>query len=93
MLNKNRKKTDRESLKAEKDLIDFSSKQVKELFKEILSLVEIKFGKEFDGYKEVRAKILRSGNDCIRDISDKIVHDFNVEKVFDSIKIINRNGK
>ena len=65
--------------------------RVKRLYVSALECIEIKFGREFDGYEEIRAKILREGNDAVRDLS-KIVDEFRVEAVPQVTTFVNQAG-
>lgn len=66
-------------------------KRVKFVFVNALELMEIKFGKNFDGYDELRAKILRVGNDAIRTI-ELTVDGYNVEKVPNTTVVFAQTG-
>lgn len=66
--------------------------QINKVFVSALELIEIKFGRDFDGYSELRAKILRVGNDAIRHIDELIDGNYNVQKVPDLL-VINNEGE
>jgi len=71
-------------------------KHIKHVFVSALRCVEIKFGKDFEGYEAMRGEILRVGNDAIRNLHTMIDGKFNVEGIQDifTIKFTNkdRNG-
>lgn len=54
--------------------------QIKSVFVGSLNAVENKLGKSFPAYDQLRAEILRIGNDRIRDMHE-ILNDFNVEAI------------
>jgi len=64
------------------DSADFLKRMVEEnvkaVFTKALKCIEIRFGKDFEGYQGIRAEILRSGNDAIRDVSRIVDERFNV---------------
>ncbi len=64
------------------------NRQIKRVFVSTLELIEIKFGTDFAGYEELRAKILRTGNDSIRYVGDLLNKSYNVQKVPD-VTIVN----
>jgi hypothetical protein len=68
-------------------------KHIKEVFVTALKCIEIKFGKGFDGYEEMRKEILDKGNAAVRAISDTIDEDFNVEKLPDITKVYFKVGE
>jgi hypothetical protein len=57
---------DKENLK------DYIEGNVKSVWKAALDSIEMRFGKDFEGYKSMRALILRMGNDAIRKIHARI---------------------
>lgn len=59
--------------------------KITKVFTGDLSMLEIKFGRDFDGYAELRADILRRGNDAIRYIEELIDAKYNVQRVPDCI--------
>lgn len=65
-------------------------RQIKRVFVSDLELMEIKFGRDFEGYEELRAKILRNGNDAIRYIEELLDRSYNVQKVPD-LTFVDRN--
>ena len=54
---------------------------MKRVFVTALETVEIRFGRTFDGYDELRSKILRTGNDSIRKMQENVDSNYNVQKV------------
>ncbi len=54
---------------------------MKRVFVTALEMVEIRFGRTFDGYEELRSKILRTGNDSIRKMQENINGNYNIQKV------------
>lgn len=56
-------------------------RRIKSVFKKCLDCVEIRFGKEFDGFDKMRKEILRVGNDAIRDCKEHIDRGYKVEKL------------
>lgn len=75
------KKSDQRSLRSEAMLIEAVERRIKKVFVTALKCVEIKFGKDFDGYDTLRAEILREGNDAIRDLREVIKEGYNVEAI------------
>lgn len=51
------------------------------VFVTALESIEIRFGSDFQGYNELRSKILRTGNDSVRTMQDNIDQNYNVQKV------------
>lgn len=39
---------------------------IKSVYKQCLEAIEMRFGRDFEGFSSIRSKILRSGNDAIR---------------------------
>lgn len=62
-------------------LQQIADKCLRKVFVNCLNIVEMKWGKHFDGYEEVRANILRTGNDAVRDLCKTIEEDFNIESI------------
>jgi hypothetical protein len=62
-------------------------KKVRGVFAKALTCIEIKFGKNFEGYAAIRAEILRAGNDAIREIGNFIDERFIVEMLPDVVTI------
>lgn len=54
---------------------------MKRVFVTALESIEIRFGRNFEGYDELRSKVLRTGNDAIRKMHDNIDCNYNVQKV------------
>jgi hypothetical protein len=73
------------------DLKRETRNQINKVFVSALELIEIKFGRDFDGYAELRAKILRVGNDAIRHLDELIDNNYNVQKV-PNLLVINKEG-
>jgi len=80
-MSKREKKTDVYSVRSARSLQSFIDRRIKNVFKTALKCVEIKFGKDFEGYEKIRAEILRAGNDGIRQIKEAIDEQFNVEEL------------
>jgi hypothetical protein len=55
-----------------KDLKEYIEGNVKAVWKSALDSIEMRFGKDFEGYKAMRARILRIGNDALRKIHARI---------------------
>lgn len=87
------KKSDSRSLLHEARLCTAIEKRIKKVFVTALKCVEIKFGKEFPGYEELRAEILREGNDAIRDLRELINRAYNIEEVPQEVLTIKFAGK
>lgn len=82
------KRRDTYAIKSAEVLKEKVRKEIKNVFKKALVCVEIKFGKDFDGYAAMRAEILRAGNDAIRNIDTVIDGRFNIESVPDVLTFI-----
>jgi len=41
---------------------------IKQVYITALETIELRFGKDFEGFKVIRAKILRAGNDAVRKV-------------------------
>jgi hypothetical protein len=52
------------------ELKKYISGNIKSVYKTALDAIELRFGRDFDGFKELRKTILRSGNDAIRKIEN-----------------------
>ncbi len=63
-------------------------KAISEVFKTALQCIEIKFGKDFEGYDELRKRILDVGNENIRKLERIITEDFNTNKLPDEMVTI-----
>ena len=55
-----------------KDLNEYIQGNIKAVWKSALDSIEMRFGKDFEGYKAMRARILRIGNDALRKIQARI---------------------
>jgi len=55
-----------------KELKKYISGNIKSVYKTALDSIELRFGRDFEGFKEMRKTILRSGNDAIRKIESLI---------------------
>jgi hypothetical protein len=80
-INKIEKKIDHYSIKSASVLKQMIHHHIKRVFVSALKIIEIKFGKNFEGYEALRAEILRTGNDSIRDIEKAIDTRFNIEQI------------
>jgi len=76
-----RKRMDAYSKKSANDLQREVDRRVKKVYVTALECIEMRFGKEFAGYMEMRSKILRCGNDATREIGEIIGEVYNVEKI------------
>lgn len=92
-MNEIEKKDDAYSRKSSEALQELVGQSIKKVFVGCLNAIEMKFGKNFDGYDILRANVLRLGNDSIREIQDKIGEDFNVEMIPDILTIHFKNGR
>ncbi len=61
-------------------------KSIKEVFISALEAVEIRFGSDFEGYQNIRAKILRVGNDAIRNLEELVDSKYSIERKSESIE-------
>ena len=41
---------------------------IKQIYKTALESIELRFGRDFEGFSAMRARILRAGNDAVRKI-------------------------
>lgn len=73
-----------------KDLVE---KKIRKVFVNSLRIIEMKWGKNFDGYEEIRAEILRNGNDAVRDARKLISERFNVEEISDVETVVFKNNE
>ena len=55
-------------MKDKKELRDYLIGNVKDVYKTALDSIELRFGRDFEGFKEIRSRILRAGNNAIRKI-------------------------
>lgn len=79
--------------KAAEDLLKAEiERKLKEVFTAALEAIEIRFGTDFDGFKPLRAKILRVGNDAIRDLQDGIDTKYIVERQSERVDYDARKG-
>lgn len=51
-----------------KEAKNYISGNIKAVYKTALDAIELRFGRDFEGFKELRKAILRSGNDAVRKI-------------------------
>ena len=86
-INDIKKDTGEYALKSNDKLKDLAEKQIRKVFVTCLNCIEMRFGKHFEGYEEIRANILRVGNDAVRDLRSKISEDFNIEAIPDKITV------
>ena len=75
------KKTDRYSYHSAEALKRQVNTSIKDLFKSTLDMIELKFGKDFNGYADLRSKILRTGNNAIRQLEGLVDDRFNIEMI------------
>jgi hypothetical protein len=68
------------------------NKQMTHIFVTALECIEIRFGRDFEGYNELRSKILRVGNDSKRNLEQAIDSGFNVEKI-PHCTVVNTKGQ
>lgn len=54
--------------------------KIKHVFKTSLKSIEIKFGDKFDGYDQMRAEILRVGNNAIRELKELVNDEFGIDE-------------
>ena len=92
-MNEKEKKVDAYSVKSAKLLKQRTKKNITGLFKLCLDMAELKFGDDFEGYEEFRSKILRVGNDAIREFEESLDNNFNVEFVPDKLTVYFKDGK
>lgn len=70
-------------------LRDEIKRQVSKVFATALECIEIRFGRDFQGYEEIRSKILTSGNDAVRHLERRICDDYNVQKIPNLTIVVN----
>lgn len=87
------KKTDSRSTECSDKLKTLVRNTIKKVFVNSLKVIEIRFGKDFNGYVQLRSEILRTGNDAIRDIEDIIEQHFNIEEIPEVLTIKFKQGK
>lgn len=58
----------RNKMKNDKEKKEYIIGNIKAVYKVALDSIELRFGRDFEGFKELRARILRTGNDAIRKI-------------------------
>ncbi|MHA2111273.1 MAG: hypothetical protein ACXADW_11470 [Candidatus Hodarchaeales archaeon] len=87
------KKKDSRSCLFEARLCSNIEKRIKKVFVTALKCIEIKFGKEFPGYEELRSEILREGNDAIRDLKELISKGYNIEEIPNEVLTFRFIGK
>jgi hypothetical protein len=85
------KKTDNASLRAANLLKTQMAKQIKSVFITALKCIEIRFGRNFDGFESIRSEILRMGNEAIRQSEVVIDNGYNVE-IVPEVLTINFSG-
>jgi len=66
---------------SDKKLNSFIERKIRKLFRTFLECVEMRFGDDFDGFGAIRSKVLRSGNDTIRDIKELIERKYEVKEI------------
>jgi len=76
-----RKRRDAFSKRSAHSLKRACNKEITRVFVTALECMEIRFGRDFEGYNELRAKILRVGNDSKRRLDEIIEEGFNIEKI------------
>ncbi len=62
--------------------------KITKVFSTCLEAIEIRFGDEFDGYRHLRSKILRVGNDAKRELREAL-KDFEIRKVKEVVEYRN----
>lgn len=68
-------------------------KEIKCVWIAALEAVEIRFGDDFEGYKNLRARILRVGNDAVRKLKEKVEERYEVSRKPDTIEIRGRGQR
>lgn len=89
-MNEISKRQDQYASKSAQTLKIQVAKEVKSVFVTALKCIEMKFGRDFEGFEIMRAEILRAGNDAIRHVEDVLDNRYNVELV-PTITTINFN--
>jgi len=51
---------------------DYILGNIKAVYKTALDAIELRFGREFEGFSVIRSKILRAGNDAVRKVETLI---------------------
>ena len=85
-----RKRIDKNARNSAKSLKNKVKSSITSVFKAALDMIELKCGKDFDGYDDLRAKILRNGNNAIRDLEEHIDESYNIE-IIPNIYTVNFN--
>jgi len=86
------KRDDADARKGSDLLKSVVEKKIRKVFVNSLRIIEMKWGKSFDGYEEIRAEILRNGNDAVRDVRKLIADKFNVEEISDVETVVFKNN-
>jgi len=79
-------------LKSKEYMRHFLYNQIKDVFVGSLNAIENKLGKTFPSYPQLRAEILRVGNDKIREMHD-LLDSFNIEMVADVEEFGNKDKR
>jgi hypothetical protein len=87
-----KKKNDAFSRRSAQSFKREMARHLTRIFVQSLECVEIRFGREFDGYDEIRAKILRVGNNAKREVERIVDEQYNVEKV-PHVTVVNTKGR
>jgi hypothetical protein len=85
------KKLDNVSLRATALLKAQMAKQIKNVFITALRCIEMRFGRNFEGFESIRSEILRAGNEAIRQVEVVIDNGYNVE-IVPEVLTINFSG-
>lgn len=88
---KTSKKTDNISIKAANLLKAQVAKEIKNVFITALRCIEMRFGRNFEGFESIRSEILRAGNEAIRQSEIVIDNGYNVE-IVPQVLTINFSG-
>jgi len=75
------KKRDPMSMRSADNLKRIVERKIKDVYVGALRCIEIKFGKSFEGYDEIRKEILRLGNDANRQFNNVVDNSFNIEQI------------
>lgn len=92
MLSKIIKKEDGYSVKSKSMLKSELHKIIKDVFIRSLRCIEIRFGRDFEGFDSLRSEILRTGNDAVRKMETLIEEGYNIESLPDLL-VIKCKGK
>lgn len=92
-MSKIEKRTDKIARNSGQVLNKYIEDSIKNVFIGALSCIEIRFGKDFEGYKEIRADILRKGNDSIRKLHEVIENRFNIEQIPNIVTVNFKKGE